>query len=809
MKTLFAEIAVFLPVKRTYHYRVPERHLDVAKVGMRVLVSFGSRGATGLILKLVDTVDFDVSKVLDIEDFLDKEAFVGENIVQLASWISSYYKSPLGEVLRAALPAGTTASGSLWLKPGPSKPSGQIKDISLPRLMSLLEEHPEGLPQKEVLKRIKCRRKKLVEYSAKGHIEFFIREEKSRVKNKTEKVFKAKVELDGEQAKALARSKMKSFFFEALSNKNDGMSMSELKKLNKNAASHLREMEKKEWVTSTERLIRKVAFVPTMEGVSTLKTAQVLNSHQEQAFSKMKNALEKEAFSPFLLHGITGSGKTEVYLQIIGEALERGKQALVLVPEISLTPQLAARFRARFGDDVAVLHSGLTKRERFDEWQRLREKKARIALGARSAVFAPVENLGVIVVDEEHDSSFKQEEGVRYHARDIALVRAQKENALCILGSATPSLESYHLSEMGRLEKCTLPERATQGELPEVEIVDLRLDKPDFDTLLTKKLTETISECLTRGEQAILFLNRRGFDTFVVCTDCGHEFRCGACSVSLTVHRQAAALVCHYCGLREAIPHRCPNCNGSSISRRGTGTEKVADGVSRIFPKAKVARLDRDVSNIVGTQNVLEKMATKEIDILIGTQMVTKGHDFPGVTLVGVLLADTGLSLPDFRASEKTFQLLAQVAGRSGRGDKPGKVLIQTYRKEALAIECAKNHDYKTFYEGTIEERKELSYPPFGYLVVWRIDGPHESRVRSQSLKLESIIRRIPEAENLVLLGPCEAPLSRLKGRFRWHLWVKCEDRKKLHQWMTWVSGQLKPDTGIRVSIDVDPVSAL
>ena len=723
--------------------------------------------------------------------------------------ISAYYKSPLGEVLKAALPAGTTASGSLWLRKGEVTPAGKHPDITLPKILVLLEEHPEGLPQKEILKRLKCRRKKLVEYSSENFIEFFIREEKSRVKNKTEKQFKVSEDLDKEDESSLARSKMKSFFFEAIKQRDDGALMSELKKLNKNAASHLRDMKKKGWVTSIEVPIRKVAFVPTMDGVSSLKKPQVLNEHQELAFGQLSKSLTEAVFSPFLLHGVTGSGKTEVYLQIIGKALEGGKQALVLVPEISLTPQLAARFRARFGDDVAVLHSGLTKRERYDEWQRLREKKARIALGARSAVFAPIQDLGVIVVDEEHDSSFKQEEGVRYHARDIALVRAQKEGAVCILGSATPSLESYHLASIGRIEKCTLPERATEGELPLVEVVDLCLEKPDADTLLTKKLTTAISDCLERKEQAILFLNRRGFDTFVTCTSCGHEFRCGACSVSLTVHRHAAAMVCHYCGLREAIPHRCPNCNGASISRRGTGTEKVADGVTRLFPKARVARLDRDVSNVLGTQSVLSKMASKEIDILIGTQMVTKGHDFPGVTLVGVLSADTGLSLPDFRASEKTFQLLAQVAGRSGRGDKPGKVLVQTYRKDALAIQSAKDHNYDMFYKGTIEERKELNYPPFGYLVVWRIDGPQESRVRSQSLKLERIIRSIPDEENLVLLGPCEAPLSRLKGRFRWHLWVKCTDRKKLHQWMTWVHGQLKPDTGIRVSIDVDPVSSL
>jgi primosomal protein N' (replication factor Y) len=588
-----------------------------------------------------------------------------------------------------------------------------------------------------------------------------------------------------------------------------------LKAVHAQAATHLRTLVKKGLVEIVERVVRVDAWsgrAGHVSGMSAPVLPPELTAAQQAALEAVRVPLVAEEFRGFLLHGITGSGKTEVYLHVIAEVLAAGRGALVLVPEISLTPQLAARFRARFGDQVAVLHSGLSDRERFDEWSRLREGRARIALGARSAVFAPVAGLGAVVVDEEHDSSFKQEEGVRYHARDVALVRAQRARAVCVLGSATPSLESYFGARAGRIQLLELPERATARPLPSVELVDLRDHRPDPDSLLTAPLAAAVSETLARQEQVILFLNRRGFHTFVLCVACGHAFRCPSCSVSLTYHRQRDRLLCHYCGHGERVPPSCPSCGAAdSISRRGMGTERVADAIAQRFPTARIGRLDRDAAVGKAIEKVLGRMARGEIDILVGTQMVAKGHDFPGVTLVGVLLADTGLSLPDFRASERTFQLLTQVAGRAGRGDRPGRVVIQSYRVDAVAVSAAQNHDYALFSASELAAREELDYPPFGHLVAIRLDGPEARDVEAEAARLAERARAMmPADRGVTVLGPSEAPLARLKGRTRWHMWLRARERRDLRAFLR----ALVPAGGarsgsVRLTVDVDPVSAL
>ncbi|HEY0987011.1 MAG TPA: primosomal protein N' [Kofleriaceae bacterium] len=521
----------------------------------------------------------------------------------------------------------------------------------------------------------------------------------------------------------------------------------------------------------------------------------------------------RRAFTPLLLHGVTGSGKTEVYLRVIAKALEAGRTALVLVPEISLTPQLAARFRARFGDLVAILHSGLSETARFGEWSRLRRGEARIAVGARSAVFAPLTGLGVIVVDEEHDGSFKQDEGVRYHARDVALVRAQRAGAVCVLGSATPSLESAAHAERGSYRKLVLTQRPTARPMPQVEIIDLRTYVPDGDAMLSAPLRAALAGALAAGDQTILFLNRRGFATFVLCRACGHAFRCPHCSVSLTYHRHSDRLSCHYCGFAQRVPDVCPGCGASgTIERKGLGTEKVADAVAAAFPSARVARLDRDVATGARVEAVLARVARREVDVLVGTQMVTKGHDFPGVTLVGVLCADTGLSLPDFRASERTFQLLAQVAGRAGRGDKPGRVMIQTYRPGAPAVVAAAAHDYAQFFAAESAARAELGYPPHGRLIAVRIDGAdgHEvAGVAQQLARLaESAARQVGAAGQVEVRGPVPAPLERLRNRTRWQVWLRSTDRHALRRVARSVLAAEQAST-VRVGLDVDPMSAM
>jgi primosomal protein N' (replication factor Y) len=575
----------------------------------------------------------------------------------------------------------------------------------------------------------------------------------------------------------------------------------------------IRELAKLGLVTVTEREL-PVGALSSGEDLH-VSAPPTLTDEQRVAVDEIVAALHggPQVFTPFLLHGVTGSGKTEVYLRVIAKALEAGRTALVLVPEISLTPQLAARFRARFGDLVAILHSGLSETARFGEWSRLRRGDARIAVGARSAVFAPLTGLGVIVVDEEHDGSFKQDEGVRYHARDVALVRAQRAGAVCVLGSATPSLESAAHAERAAYRRLVLTRRPTARPMPAVEIIDLRKYAPDGDAMLSAPLREAIAGTLAAGDQIILFLNRRGFATFVLCRACGHAFRCPHCSVSLTYHRHSDRLSCHYCGFAQRVPDVCPSCSATdTIERKGLGTEKVADAVATAFPGARVARLDRDVATGARVEAVLARVARREVDVLVGTQMVTKGHDFPGVTLVGVLCADTGLSLPDFRASERTFQLLAQVAGRAGRGDKPGRVMIQTYRPAAHAVVAAAAHDYASFFAAESAARAELGYPPHGRLIAVRIDGAdgHEVAGAAQQLaRLAEAAARRPEiAGQVEVRGPVPAPLERLRNRTRWQVWLRSADRHALRRVArSLLTAELA--STVRVGLDVDPMSAM
>jgi primosomal protein N' (replication factor Y) len=533
-----------------------------------------------------------------------------------------------------------------------------------------------------------------------------------------------------------------------------------------------------------------------------------LTPAQAAALATLEPALRARTYSPFLLHGVTGSGKTEVYLRAIAAALALERTALVLVPEISLTPQLAARFRGRFGDRVAVLHSGLSDAARADAWRRIQRGHVDIALGARSAVFAPLARLGIVVVDEEHDSSFKQEEGVRYHGRDVALVRARSAGAVVLLGTATPSLETFVAARDGRVGLLSLPERATPRPLPRVELVDLKQHRG----VLTDVLLRALEETMRAGEQAILFLNRRGFSTFSLCKHCGEAVRCRHCSVALTYHHGDGRLLCHYCGFAVIPSKLCSACGQLAVERLGYGTEQLEQMLAEKFPSARVARLDRDTAAGDGLSRVLDDFRARNIDILVGTQMVTKGHDFPGVTLVGVVLADQGLNLPDFRASERTFQLLEQVAGRAGRGDRPGRVILQTYRPTADAIACARDHDYRRFVDGELRARVDPCYPPHTRMACVRVDGADPLLVRDAATRAAEaaakLAARAPAEARATVLGPSEAPLSRLKGRTRWQLFTQATQATVVRR-LARAAAEVGAPHGVRFSIDVDPISML
>ncbi|MFO0734254.1 MAG: primosomal protein N' [Labilithrix sp.] len=532
---------------------------------------------------------------------------------------------------------------------------------------------------------------------------------------------------------------------------------------------------------------------------------------QKEAGTLLDAAIEARTPATFLLHGVTGSGKTEVYLRAIATAKAQKRGSIMLVPEIALTPQLVNRFRARFGDDVAVLHSGLTQRERFDMWNRLRRGDVDVAIGARSALFAPIAELGLVIVDEEHDPSFKQEEGVRYQARDMAILRAHQTGGVCILGSATPSLESEHLARTGKATKIVLPDRARAQEMPRVEVVDLRRigAGPTGDRRISVVLHRAIEQTLEAKEQTILFLNRRGFAPSIRCESCGELSACPHCTVALTFHKQGG-MRCHWCDFHTPMPARCKKCSSDRIALEGLGTEKLEETLQTAFPNARIARLDRDVASGKQVEKILARVREREVDILVGTQMVTKGHDLPHVTLVGVINADAAISIPDFRAAERAFQLLVQVAGRAGRGDTPGRVLVQTYDPDHHAIQRGIHHDVMGFFEHELRDRKELGYPPFSRMVLARIDSLDEKEAQSAGAVLAKAARRATNEADVIVLGPTAAPIAKVRNRFRFRVTLRSASREKLRQGALAVHAAMQTlPRSVRASIDVDPVGGL
>ncbi|MGI6658031.1 MAG: primosomal protein N' [Dethiobacteraceae bacterium] len=565
----------------------------------------------------------------------------------------------------------------------------------------------------------------------------------------------------------------------------------------------VRSLEKKGWVEIREQVLRRDPLADTRREAP---AAFRLTQAQRDALAQIN---QSTAEKPILLFGVTGSGKTEVYLQAIAQRLAAGLASIVLVPEIALTPQMTERFVSRFGDRVAVLHSRLAAGERYDEWCRIARGEALVIIGARSAVFAPVKRLGLIILDEEHESTYKQEEAPRYHARDIALWRGQHHGAKVILGSATPSLESYYQAERGNYRLLQLPERIAQRPLPPVEVVDMRQELKDgHKSIFSRPLISALQETKAAGQQAMLFLNRRGYATFVLCRECGHVMRCPACNVSLKYHAASLSLRCHYCEHSEAYPNICPACGGRYIKHFGTGTQKVEAELRQQFPELRVLRLDADTTTRKGDhQRILTAFKQQKADVLVGTQMIAKGLDFPNVTLVGVITADTAINLPDFRAGERTFQLLTQVAGRAGRGSAGGRVVVQTYTPEHYAITAAQTHDYQTFYLQESQARAELGYPPYGVLIRLLVSGTREGAVVDSCSLLSSLLAGAVE-----LLGPSPCPLEKVRSRFRWQLVVRGDSLSALLPVVKKAAAAFRDSplaASVRLVLDVEPQNLL
>jgi primosomal protein N' (replication factor Y) len=574
----------------------------------------------------------------------------------------------------------------------------------------------------------------------------------------------------------------------------------------------LRALEKRGFVVLREEA---VARDPHADEEFIASTDLTLNDEQAAALAAVEEALlAPEKAKPILLHGVTGSGKTEIYLQAIQATLARRKTAIVLVPEISLTPQTVERFKSRFAETqemVAVLHSHLSEGERHDEWHKIHAGRARIVVGARSAVFAPLENLGLIVVDEEHETSYKQEEAPRYHARDVAVVRAKLEGCAVLLGTATPSLESYHNATQNKYRLLKLTQRVDNCQMPLMRIVDLRLErrKEKVAAILSEKLRKAITARLEKHEQTILFLNRRGFSTSLLCSNCGEARDCPNCSVALTFHRSAARLTCHLCGHAAAVPKKCPACSQDALIYSGFGTEKVEANVAHLFPEATVRRMDADsMSRKDAYRETLHAFRAGKIDILVGTQMIAKGLHFPNVTLVGIINADLALHMPDFRAGERTFQLLTQVAGRAGRGETPGEVFVQTYTPFSPSIQFARHHDFAGYFEQELEFRERCDFPPFKHALLITVRSAHEGRAK---LSAETIARRLKEAlpPEFILSAPSPAPLEKLQGQFRFHILMRGEAITRLSRLVRETLDKLPLPEDVVAAVDVDPYQLL
>jgi primosomal protein N' (replication factor Y) len=573
------------------------------------------------------------------------------------------------------------------------------------------------------------------------------------------------------------------------------------------SAASISSLEKKGLVGKVDLVLKRRPAYSNLE-----QTNIRLSDEQQTAVDEITAAIESDAYRGYLLFGVTAGGKTEVYLRCIEYALAKGKASLVLLPEIALTTQIMNIFKSRFGDDVAVLHSRLSAGERCDEWNRVDAGEARVVLGARSAVFAPLRNLGLVIVDEEHDSSYKQDIQPRYNGRDTAIRRAQDAGAVAVLGSATPSVETYYNAEQGHYKLLKITKRIENRPMPEVHIADLREEwKRGQATIFSSLLLERIRDRLERRQQVMLLQNRRAYSTFLLCRDCGFVAKCPNCAVSLKLHSALKKLSCHHCDYSRPAPNVCPQCEGQRLKGFGIGTERVEEETKRAFPSARVLRMDRDTTSRKGAHAaILDQFKRHEADILVGTQMIAKGLDFPNVTLVGVISADTSLNLPDFRAAERTFQLISQVAGRAGRGPEPGEVVIQTFDPENYALKCAVNHDYLEFYRQEIEFRRELHYPPFS-TIINIVSQDADSRVAKARLDtLLGLIKSTPMSERrgVEIIGPQPAVLEKLRGKFRWHLLIRSKDRDVA---LSLLRRQLDANQELRrhLTVDVDPTSML
>jgi primosomal protein N' (replication factor Y) len=793
-------------------YAVPEAMQPLVEAGMRVLVPLGRRQAVGIIVATATHSSF--PKLRALLSLLDERPVLDADALRLCRWMADYYLCTLGEAITAALPGSVRMTLDRVVRALPAGSDGEPRRLT-PGQQALLDAlEANGEVTVEALQRqlgagaaaaITSLRKRglvAVEQRLRGGAEQFTR---------LRRFYRIRKRLSPQEATEWERKRPKRYeIYRYLAQHPLGRApASELHGSFDNLTAHLRSLQKEGLVgVETEEFYRPV--LPE-DAPSDRKVR--LNPEQNISVAAIVGS---EGFRSFLLWGVTGSGKTEVYLNAIGDVLAKNGTALVLVPEISLTHQVVDRVRARFGEGVAILHSGLSDGERWDEWRRISRGEVGVVVGARSAVFAPLPRLGLIIVDEEHDPSYKQDDGIRYNGRDVAVVRARLAGCAAVLGSATPSMETFHNTKLGRYTLLRLSERVEARPLPAVEIVDMRRNAAAGRAVaLSPRLIAALEANITAQAQSLLFLNRRGFSNFLQCHQCGEPLTCPNCSVTLTLHRAITALRCHHCDYTIPVPAACPGCGGLSLGAWGAGTEQVEAALQEILPRARIARMDRDTTSRKGAhREILAAWERREYDVLIGTQMVTKGHDVHSVTLVGVLMADLSLNFPDFRASERTFQLVAQVAGRAGRGERPGRVVVQTFQPEHESLKCAEHHDFATFAEIELGHRQELLYPPYSRMALLRCEGESleaTERIANAMRAAAAEMGQTPGA-GVMITGPAPAPLEKIRRRHRWQLLLRAPSGAAVRRAARYARDRVAKEAragDIRVIIDIDPYSML
>jgi primosomal protein N' (replication factor Y) len=840
----YVDIALPVPIDRTFTYLVPPELQFAVAVGKRAIVPFGNKHFTGVIVGL--PAETKVPGLKPVKDIPDSKPTFSPELLVLTKWIADYYMAPWGEVLRAATPQGFSQESKKKIRLMAQNVEALLQSTakSAPRQHAILATLRSGetltFSQLQTKARAKSIYAVVTEMQQRGWLSVEEEIEKPKVKPKKERVVgftSAGIQHVSDESYRASFSAKQLSLVEALrkecTSETQTIDLNSFLKKNNASLSSLKTLVKKNILQISEReVFRRTEYEP--DGPPPTIT---LNAHQQLALNEIIKATDAGKFRAFLLHGITGSGKTQVYIDAIRSVLARGKTAIVLVPEISLTPQTVRRFKAHFGNDVAVMHSQMSVGERYDAWRMAHQGKVKIVIGPRSAIFAPLENIGLIVVDEEHDGSYKQFDATpRYNARDVALVRASHMNAVVVLGSATPSAESFANALHEKYRLLELPSRVDNAQLPSIDIVDMAKERRAlYDDLkveikksgkefpkrlpyssVSRLLQSQIVNRLEKKEGIILLQNRRGFSHVMECFDCGFVEKCDNCEVSLTFHATKKHLRCHYCGFVKKPPSICPKCGSIELRMHAFGTQQVQEELQTLFPKAVILRMDRDTTSRKGAHNkILQQFGSGDADILLGTQMVAKGLDFPRVTLVGVISADTQMLLPDFRASESTFQLLTQVSGRAGRSNLAGEVVIQTLQPDHYSLKHVVNHNFAGFYQEELEYRRELDYPPFSRIVLLEFSGERENEVQHHAKKFTEFLTAFNRQEQFIVLGPADAAIPKIKNVFRKHIVIKdlkekdpsgAYLRSALHKAKAqFDASPLAAHKKIKMIIDVDP----